>query len=160
MITAENYEVNSKTMALLYNEATLGSIIIETEQIKYCRLTPNQIIKRSCILKGISYEMRRESSRRILKKSQMLPIVMESYEKIIVFPTSSPRNDNCDWLCFNHIIDNLPNKYNKKYSIVIFSNSISQKILAASTLIDRQLSLCGLIIARTYYSEKSHQQLP
>lgn len=153
----QSYEINPKTMALLYNEATLGSIIIETDRIIYCVLTPNQIIKRSCILLGISYEMRRESIRRILKKSQMLPVIMDSYEKIIVFPTSSPRNEKCEWLFFNHIIDNHPNKYNKKYTIVTFSNGISQKILAASSVIDRQLSLCGLIIARTYYNEKRHK---
>ena len=113
-----DYFINKSTCAIIPIEKEV-SRVIELEDVFIVSKSTKDIIEESCKYFGSSYDGRIEGAKDILKMSYKLPIVIEDFNNIIFFPTSSPRFDDCYWLCLNNIKSYVKDG---KYSKVDFVN--------------------------------------
>ena len=98
----EIYEITCKTAAVIAiteNETK----IIEENKTYVIQKPVAKIIKESCEYYGSSVAVRLKGSKSMLGMCYKLPIIIESSNEIIFFPTSSPLNKNCSWISLNHI---------------------------------------------------------
>ena len=98
----EEYFINKSTCAIIPVESNLSKII-ELDSEFLVNKSVKSIINESCKFFGSSYQGRFEGSKKILKMNYKLPIVVEEYNNLIFFPTSSPRYNDCIWLSLNNI---------------------------------------------------------
>ncbi len=114
----ENYEINSKTMAIIPITDRV-SHIIEEEADFFINQNSFDIVDKSCRYFGSSYEGRHIGTISMLGISYKTPILVEETQNIITFPTLTPRDEKCCWIFLNQI-----EKYmkNDKLSRVKFKN--------------------------------------
>lgn len=96
------YFINKGTCAIV-PLAEEVSKVIELDNEFVVSKSVKDIINDSCKYFGSSYQGRFEGSKKILKMNYKLPIVVEEYNSIIFFPTSSPRFGQCTWVSLKNI---------------------------------------------------------
>lgn len=130
-----NYNISSKTLAILPNKDG-GSIIFEENNSFLFRLNPTLIIKRNCINNGCTYEGRLKSSELLTGYKYKSPILLSEEDRLIYFPTNSPRLRDCAWICLNNIerIKKLEEGTN-----IIFNNNVSIKINVSFYTLNKQI---------------------
>ncbi|MDZ5470239.1 competence protein ComK [Bacillus sp. 31A1R] len=103
----EEYEINSSTLIIfpLKYGSKVYSKIIELEEEFISPFRPIDIIKKSCIFFGCSYEGRKEGTRQLIGITHKVPISISPTNFIYFFPTTSPENIQCIWIAHEHIID-------------------------------------------------------
>lgn len=113
------YFINKGTCAIVPISSSM-SRVIELDNEFIINKSVRDIINDSCKFFGSSYQGRFEGSKKILNMNYKLPIIVEEYNNIIFFPTSSPRFDECSWIS----IDNI-SSYEKRNngSKIYFKNS-------------------------------------
>lgn len=113
----QTYEINEETRALV--PCSTGTIIYEAERRFFINNEANNIINNSCEYYGSTFEGRKIGTTRLTGMTHKLPIIIEESKRIIFFPTSSPRLNQCSWLSLNHIknVEKLD-----KQSKVVFDN--------------------------------------
>ena len=114
----ENYEINSKTMAIIPITDSV-SHIIEEDQDFFINQNTFDIVDKSCKYFGSSYQGRHIGTISMLGISYKTPILVEETQNIIVFPTLTPKNEKCCWILLNHIKNY---KKNNNNSMIIFKN--------------------------------------
>lgn len=97
------YEINEDTIALV--PCSTGTIVYEADRRFFINSEANNIINNSCEYYGSTYEGRRIGTIRLTGMTHKLPIVIDESKRIIFFPSSSPRLNQCTWLALNHIKD-------------------------------------------------------
>lgn len=102
MLNNNKYEFNRGTLAVLPNGKD-SSLIYEDESRYIIEDTPMAIMEDSCKYFGSSYDGRKNGAKDILGAEYKVPIVIEDSNNIIVFPTSSPRAEDCAWISFSRI---------------------------------------------------------
>ena len=138
----KNYEINSDTLAIIPLSSSVSKVIEFENTLEINNSTKN-IIDNSCRYFGSSYKGRFEGTKNILGVNYKAPIIIEETKPLIFFPTSSPRFDECIWLCLNNIENYYRN--NNKSSYIKFKNgdkllldisyaSLDSQILRASRL--------------------------
>lgn len=105
------YEINEETLAVLALDKD-KSKVIEIEREIIINSSTMDIIDRSCKFFGSSYKGRFDGTKYLINLSHKAPIIIEETRKIIFFPTSSPRNDMCDWISLNNLDNYYKNKKN------------------------------------------------
>ena len=121
----EEYFINKGTCAIV----PLGeevSKVLEMDNEFIVNKSVKDIINDSCKFFGSSYQGRFEGSKKILKMSYKLPIVIKEYNGIIFFPTSSPRFGQSTWISLKNISNYV--KDGKSSKIYFCGNSISLEI--------------------------------
>ena len=116
-----SYEINRNTLALIPigNDQTK---VIEKENNFIINDNIMNIIKNSCEYFGSSYIGRKEGTRRLTGITHKSPIIIEETNKLIYFPTESPRLDSCSWIGFNNIKRYINN--NGKATIIFDNDKI------------------------------------
>ena len=114
------YEINRGTLAIMPNE-NASSLVYEDEERYLINQTPFEIMEESCKYFGSTYEGRKDSARSILGAEYKVPVIVEDTDNLIVFPTTSPRADDCIWISLKRVksfekIDSINTK-------VIFDNN-------------------------------------
>lgn len=99
-----DYFINKGTCAIIPLEKNLSKVI-ELDREFIINKSVKDIINESCKYFGSSYQGRFEGSKKILRMNYKLPIVVEEYNNIIFFPTSSPRFNECTWISLKNITD-------------------------------------------------------
>ena len=97
-----SYYINKGTCAIL----PVGkgcSKIIEIDNEFIVNKSVKNIIDDSCKYFGSSYQGRFEGSKKILNMNYKLPIVVEEFNNVIFFPTSSPRFSECIWISLSNV---------------------------------------------------------
>lgn len=130
-----NYNISSKTLAILPSKDG-GSIIFEDDKSFKFILTPTLIIKRNCINNGCTYEGRLKSSELLTGYKYKSPILLSEEDRLIYFPTNSPRLKDCAWICLNNI-DRI--KKLEEGSVIVFNNNVSVKITASFYTLNNQI---------------------
>ena len=98
------YEITTKTCALIAKDKETTEIIEEDK--KFILHKPiTEILNDSCEYYGSTLEGRIQGSKTILGMRYKLPIVIESSNEIVFFPTLSPTNENCSWISIKNIKD-------------------------------------------------------
>ena len=114
------YEINKGTLAIMPNENE-SSLVYEDEDRFLIEQSPFQIMEESCMYFGSTYEGRKESARSILGAEYKVPVIVEDTDNLIVFPTTSPKSDDCIWISLKRVknFERIDNSNTK----VIFDNN-------------------------------------
>lgn len=97
-----NYEINSSTMALIYdNDNTI--VYEKNNRFIIENIIPTKIIYYSCEYFGSSYEGRVKGTKSLTGITHKVPIIIEESNEIIFFPTSSSRLHECSWIRSKYI---------------------------------------------------------
>lgn len=116
------YEINQSTMAILYLKKGFSKVIEEEEEFIVSK-DSTEIINESCKFFGSSYSGRFEGTKHLIGVNYKAPIIIVETHEIIFFPTSSPRFENCNWICLKKV-----NDYEKKDSNTVLSFKNGTKI--------------------------------
>lgn len=114
----KNYEINSKTMAIIPISNNITRIIEENDEF-FINKNAFQIVDHSCKYFGSSYEGRHIGTISMLGIAYKTPILIEETQNIIIFPTLTPKASDCCWILLDKIKDY--KKIDKK-SKIIFKN--------------------------------------
>ncbi len=136
----DNYEINRNTLAVIPDDKY--SKIYEVDNSFVIHNTTKKIIENSCEYFGSSLEGRQKGTFRLTGITHKVPIIVEETNKLIFFPTSSPKNSNCGWISLKHIdyyykINNRVCIEFKTGNKLVFDesfNTIDNQILRASRL--------------------------
>lgn len=131
----ENYEINSKTLALLSID-NYRTKIIEEDNIYFLQKKVHEIIDHSCKYFGSSYMGRHEGTKNMIGINYKTPILIEETNNIIFFPTSSTRNNDCFWISLNHIKEYKKTIHNSK---IIFKNGYELEINISYGSLENQI---------------------
>lgn len=131
----KNYEINRETLAIIPCGKGKSKIIEENNEF-YVNYSTTKIIDYSCKFFGSSYEGRFNGTKSILGVSHKSPIIIEESNKIIFFPTTSPRLECCAWIALNNI-----SKYYKSGidTIIEFSCGKIIKLELSYGIVDNQV---------------------
>lgn len=104
MIENNDYEISQSTMIIrpIHHEV-YGAKILDQFGEHYTKARPLHLIKHACFNGGSTYEGRRQAIRKQLGYQQKVPIMIDPYQKIFAFPTTSPEQFDCIWLFPTHI---------------------------------------------------------
>ena len=130
-----DYEINEGTLAII----ALGSSkskILEDQKEYIVDSTPFEIIDYSCKYFGSSYEGRKDGTKSILHIEYKVPIIIESSNNLIFFPTSSPYSSDCCWISLKDIkkVREL-----EKGTEILFNNEKKIVIPVSKRMIDNQI---------------------
>ncbi len=132
----KEYIINKNTLVIIPLDDKSSRVIeVKKEFIVYKSVL--NIIKKSCIFYGSSYNGRVSGSKYMLNKSSKIPVIISEINNLIVFPTKSPRNEKCCWFLLSNI--KYYNKININQTIIKFSCGRSLKIGVSYRIIDNQV---------------------
>ena len=132
-----NYEINQGTLAILPNENE-NSLVYEDEERFIVDQRPYSIMEESCKYFGSTYKGRKESAKEMLGADYKVPIIIEDYNNVIIFPTTSPTSDDCAWISLKRVkgIEKI-DIYNTR---IIFDNGREIIVPVSYRSIENQLS--------------------
>ena len=90
----EYYYINRGTCAIIPIENEMSEVV-ELDTSFVVKKTPIEIIDESCRYFGSSYKGRNDGAKIMLGMNYKLPILIEEFNNLIFFPTSSPRFGHC-----------------------------------------------------------------
>lgn len=129
------YEINNSTIAIISIKKGCSKVIEDSEDFIVTK-DSTEIINDSCKFFGSSYSGRFEGTKNLIGVNYKAPIIIEESREIIFFPTSSPRFQNCNWICLKKI--NTIEKEDKK-TILNFKNGRSLTIDVSYHSIENQI---------------------
>lgn len=137
----KDYEITLDTLLIIPINSN-QSKIIEKEKEFIIDVNPWDIIKVSCEYFGSSYDGRHSGTKKLIGITHKSPIIIEEYNEIVFFPTVSPRDETCIWICLNEIKNYYRSNYfttiefnnGYKYEIEISYGTINNQILRATRL--------------------------
>ena len=131
------YEINKGTLAIMPNES-MESLVYEDEDRFLIHQTPFQIMEESCKYFGSTYEGRKESARFILGAEYKVPIIVEDTYNLIIFPTTSPKAEDCIWISLKRV--NNIEKIDSINTKVIFDNGKEIIVPVSYRTLENQIS--------------------
>lgn len=136
------YEINRGTLAIMPNENS-SSLVYEDDDRFLIHQTPFQIMEDSCKYFGSTYEGRKDSAKAILGAEYKVPVIVEDMDNLIVFPTTSPKADDCIWISLKRVkafekVDSINTKVifdnNKEIIVPVSYRTLENQISRASRL--------------------------
>ena len=130
-----DYEINVDTLALISIKDKTK--VYENNKVFMVNKIANKIIEDSCSFFGSSLSGRQKGTNNLIGVSYKCPVIIEESNKIIFFPTCSPRINSCSWININNIKDYYKSPAGKV--IIMFKNG--QKIILSLSfgIIDNQI---------------------
>lgn len=149
------YYINEDTLILVPN--TKGKTkIYDKEGVYNVNSNIMDVVEKSCNYYGSSYNGRCTGSKTILNMNYKLPIIVDSVKEVILIPTSSPNNNNCNWLCLNNIED----YYKKGNKIVIeFTNKITYELENSYYIVENQILRGTLLLTKLRKRKKYKRKI-
>ena len=132
-----NYEISQGTLAIIPNEDQ-NSLVYEDDERFIVNEKPFKVMEESCKYFGSTYKGRKDSAKKILGAEYKVPIIIEDYNNVIVFPTTSPTADDCAWISLKRVkgIEKI-DTYNTR---IIFDNGREIIVPTSYRSIENQLS--------------------
>ena len=140
----EEYYVTSDTL-LLVSFGKNKTKIYDVNGNSVIKKTPFEIIDESCQYYGSSYSGRYEGAKKLLDMDYKLPIIMDEVKEVVMFPTCSPKSDDCCWICVNNI-ENYE-KY-KKNSIIKFINGMTYEVNVSFNSLENQIMRATMLLMK------------
>lgn len=131
----KEYEINSNTLMIIPIDKKTSRIIEFDEEFLVGKSSV-EVIDDSCKFFGSSYKGRFEGTKKMIGINYKSPIIVEESRELIFFPTSSPRFDNCYWICLNKIETYLKNSKDSK---IIFKNGLEVDIPISYSSLENQI---------------------
>lgn len=130
-----SYEINEDTLAIVpQNEKK--SMVYEKNNTFLVSRAADKIMEDSCEYYGSSLKGRQKGSSNLLHLNHKLPIIVEETNKLVYFPTASPRSNNCSWINLNNIL-----KYERyeKGCRIIFKDNVIVELPISYGMINNQI---------------------
>ncbi len=140
----EEYYVTSDTL-LLVSFGKNKTKIYDVNGNSVIKKTPFEIIDESCQYYGSSYSGRYVGAKKLLDMDYKLPIIMDEVKEVVMFPTCSPKSDDCCWICVNNI-ENYE-KY-KKNSIIKFINGMTYEVNVSFNSLENQIMRATMLLMK------------
>lgn len=138
----EEYFINEDTLLLVPKDKKTTKIYdINGEYI--IKKNIFDVVDESCQYYGSNYNGRYVSAKKTLDMDYKLPIIIDEVKEVVLFPTCSPKLNNCIWICVNNVENYSKNKKNsvikftngKTYDVNITINVLENQILRATMLL-------------------------
>ena len=97
-----DYFITQETLLIMPITKTQTKIL-ENDNVMFVDSKTFKIVNDNCKLYGSTYLNRVEFSKTILKCRCKMPIILDNDGNIILFPTTSKRQEHCAWLNYNNI---------------------------------------------------------
>ena len=133
----KNYVINANTLAIIPCDNNM-SLVYEGENMFIIDSKPNNIINKNCIRNGSTLNGKKKSTENITGSNYKVPILVSEEDKIIFFPTSSPRLKSVSWLNLTNI-DKTYYNIAKKVSVVVFYNAVMIELNVSLNIINNQI---------------------
>lgn len=140
----EEYYINEDTLLLVPIGKTRTKIY-DTNGTYYIKKNCFDVVDESCQYYGSSYGGRYLGAKKMLEMEYKLPIILDEVKEVIIFPTCSPRQTNCMWICLNNIENYLKNKTN---STIKFSNGFSYEVSISYNSLENQILRATLLMSK------------
>lgn len=140
----EEYYINEDTL-LLIPCGKSRSKIYDINGTYYIKKTVFEIVDESCQYYGSSYGGRYIGAKRLLEMEYKLPIILDEVKEVVVFPTCSPRQKNCIWICINNIETYEKTKNN---STIKFTNGLSYELNISYNSLENQILRATLLMMK------------
>ena len=131
------YEINKGTLAIVPNEMD-DSLVYEDDDRFLIHQTPFEIMEESCKYFGSTYEGRKESAKSILGAEYKVPVIVEDSDNLIVFPTTSPKSEDCVWISLKRIQSF--DKVDSNNTKIIFDNNKEIIVPVSYRMLENQVS--------------------
>ncbi len=131
------YEINKGTLAIVPNEMD-DSLVYEDDDRFLIHQTPFEIMEESCKYFGSTYEGRKESAKSILGAEYKVPVIVEDSDNLIVFPTTSPKSEDCVWISLKRIQSF--DKVDSNNTKIIFDNNQEIIVPVSYRMLENQVS--------------------
>ncbi len=148
----KEYEINNSTMAIISINKGCSKVIEEEEEF-LVKKDSTQIINDSCKFFGSSYSGRFEGTKNLIGVNYKAPIIIEESKEIIFFPTSSPRFENCNWICLKKI-GNIQKTDTK--TIIHFKNGNTIELDISYNSLENQILRSTLLESRMRTRKKEY----
>ena len=134
------YEINIDTLCIIpIDEKT--SFIYEKDDSFVVNMPCIEIIKRSCLFFGSSFEGRKNASSNFLNATYKLPIIVEESNQLIFFPTTSNICNNCIWISYNNY--EYHEKNDSRTSTIKFKNGSIVSVDVSIFVLSNQIIRCN-----------------
>jgi len=146
------YEINNGTLCLIRESENITRVV-EKDKEFFVDGNIKKIVDNSCKSFGSSLEGRMAGTTKLTGIRYKTPIVVSEYLFIVLFPTASPNNSNCNWISLHNI-----KNYDKSggSTIVEFTNGKKIKIKESYFIMQNQISKAVRLeysLRRTYKNE-------
>lgn len=134
-----DYFITKETLLIMPITRTQTKIL-ENENVMLVDSKTFKIVNDNCKFYGSTYLNRVEFSKTILNCRCKMPIILDNDGNIILFPTTSNRQDLCTWLNYNNI-----KSYKKMSSnnvVITFLNGIKIAINMSYYTFEHQINKC------------------
>jgi len=140
----EEYYINEDTLLLVPCGKTRTKIY-DITGIYYMKKSVFEIVEESCQYYGSSYGGRYIGAKKLLEMEYKLPIIVDEVKEVVIFPTCSPRQKDCMWICLNNI-ENYERF--KKNSIIKFTNDFNYEINISFNCLENQILRATLLMSK------------
>jgi len=130
------YEINPSTLCI-YPIDKKRSYVYELDNQFEVNMSCFDIINKSCLFFGSTYNGRRQGSCSLLNTSHKVPILIEESNDIIFFPTASVDNMNCIWISYNNLES--IKRIDSSYSSVLFKENKEFKMRISYFILSNQV---------------------
>lgn len=120
----KDYIISSSTLAIIPINET-KSKIYEKDNVIVVDKNAFKIVEENCEYYGSSYQGRKKGTEKLIGVTHKSPILIESKNNLIFFPTSSPRLKSCGWISLSNIEDF---KAYDDQSLITFQNNLTMEI--------------------------------
>lgn len=117
-----DYEINAGTLCLIKESENITKIV-EKDQEFYINQNIKKVVDNSCKNFGSSLEGRMAGTTKLTGIKYKTPIIISEYLSIILFPTASPNNEECQWLSLHNI-----KNYDKNGTTTIVEFTTGKKV--------------------------------
>jgi len=124
----KKYKISNNTLAII-SMGDNNSLIYEVDKVIVINKNPNYIIKSNILIDGSTYDVRMNYVKNLTGYVYKAPVLIDSKNNIVFFPTCSPRLKSVSWFNINSI-DNVINdiKNNRIIIKLINGNNIYQNV--------------------------------
>ena len=140
----ESYEINKETCAVVSINDKVSKII-ENDYEYFVNKNTYEVMEDSCQYYGSSYGGRYIGAKKLLEMEYKLPIIVDEVQEVVIFPTCSPRQKDCMWICLNNV-ENYERF--KKNSIVKFTNSFHYELDISHNCLENQILRATLLMSK------------
>ena len=140
----EEYFISEDTLMLLplsKNETKIldisGEYIIEKNIF--------EVFDESCQYYGSTYNGRYISAKKTLDMDYKLPIIIDEVKEVVLFPTCSPKLENCIWICVNNVENYIKNN---KVSVIKFTNGVSSELNISINTLENQILRATMLLMK------------
>ena len=135
----DSYEINKDTVALVPKDK-YHTTVYEVDNSFVVDKPALNIVRESCEYFGSSLEGRQVGTSALVGFTHKVPVIVEETFDLIIFPTLSPKNEQCAWVVYDQVFK--PQKFKDK-TVLELKNGKKILIDSSDAIIENQLYRCS-----------------